>query len=135
MFVFYFMHVFCFFYFVFWFKVEAYRTDPLIWHGAGKLGCFIAFVHATDKTKQLIPSIQWPFLVVHGEEDKLSYIGGTQLLAKDAKSQDKEIKVCYRLKDLRLSQNFMHHFNSLIFICKTNIVSKKISFGRKIVST
>ena len=82
------------------FKVEAYRTDPLIWHGAGKLGLSLAFSDAMDEVKQLIPAIQWPFLVVHGEADKISYISGSQILAKDAKSQDKEIKVCYSLKDL-----------------------------------
>ena len=82
------------------FKVEAYRTDPLIWHGAGKLGFSSTFSDAMDEIKQLIPAIQWPFLVVHGEADKISYISGSQLLAKDAKSQDKEIKVCYSLKDL-----------------------------------
>jgi hypothetical protein len=79
--------------FVFLLKVEAYRTDPLIEHGGVKLRFATAFGDAMDEIKQLIPSIQWPFLVIHGDADKLTYIGGSQLLEKDAKSEDKEIKV------------------------------------------
>lgn len=74
-------------------KVEAYRTDPLIWHGGVKLRFGVALGDAMDEVKQQISTIQWPFLVVHGEADKLTYIGGSQLLEKGAKSQDKEIKV------------------------------------------
>ena len=75
------------------FKVEAYRTDPLIWHGGVKLRFAVAFGDAMNEIKQQIPTIEWPFLVVHGEADKLTYIGGSKLLKESAKSQDKEIKV------------------------------------------
>ena len=77
----------------YFFKVEAYRTDPLIWHGGVKLRFGLAFGDAMDEVKQQIPTIQWPFLVVHGEADKLTYTGGSKLLEESAKSQDKEIKV------------------------------------------
>lgn len=79
--------------FLFLYKVEAYRTDPLVWHGGFKMKFATVFGDTMDKIKQLIPTIEWPFLVVHGDADKLTYIGGSQLLEKEAKSQDKEIKV------------------------------------------
>ena len=75
------------------FKVEAYRNDPLIWHGGGKLAFYMPFSDSMDEVKQLIPAIQWPFLVVHGEADKVTYFGGSKLLEEGAKSRDKEIKV------------------------------------------
>ena len=75
------------------FKVEAYRTDPLVDHNGVKLRFVIVFSDTVEKIKQLIPSIQWPFLVIHGDDDKLTYIGGSQFLEKEAKSEDKEIKV------------------------------------------
>ena len=75
------------------FKVEAYRTDPLVDHNSVKLRFVIVFGDTVEKIKQLIPSIQWPFLVIHGDDDKLTYLGGSQFLEREAKSEDKEIKV------------------------------------------
>ena len=74
-------------------QVEAYDSDPLIWHSGMKVRFAIAFGDALDRIKLLLPSIEWPFLVVHGDEDKVTYKGGSELLAKEAKSKDKEIKV------------------------------------------
>ena len=56
------------------------------------------FGDAFEKIKQLIPTIEWPFLVVHGDGDKLTYIGGSKLLEKEAKSEDKEIKVSHPIR-------------------------------------
>ncbi|CAB4011389.1 monoglyceride lipase-like [Paramuricea clavata] len=85
-------------------QVEAYRTDPLVWHGGFKMKFATVFGDTMDRIKQLIPTIEWPFLVIHGDADKLTYIGGSQLLEKEAKSQDKEIKIYKGLKHEMLNE-------------------------------
>lgn len=84
--------------------VEEYRTDPLIWHSGVKLRIATAFGDAMDRIKNWIPSIQWPFLVIHGDNDTLTYIGGSELLEKEAKSEDKEIKIYKGLKHELLNE-------------------------------
>lgn len=74
-------------------QVKAYADDPLIWHGGIKLRVAKSFSDAFARIEEQIPSIQWPFLVLHGDCDQIVYMGGSQLLAKKAKSEDKEIKV------------------------------------------
>ena len=85
-------------------QVEAYRTDPLVDHNGVKLRFVMVFSDTVEKIKQLIPSIQWPFLVIHGDDDKLTYIGGSQFLEKEAKSKDKEIKIYKGLKHEMLNE-------------------------------
>ncbi|XP_046839695.1 monoglyceride lipase-like [Xenia sp. Carnegie-2017] len=85
-------------------EVEAYDSDPLIWHSGMKVRFAIAFGDALDRIKLLLPSIEWPFLVVHGDEDKITYKGGSELLAKEAKSKDKEIKIYKGLRHAMLGE-------------------------------
>lgn len=79
-------------------QVKAYTDDPLIWHGGAKIRFVKSFGDAFSQVKSLIPSINWPFFVAHGECDKLTYIAGTRLLEKEAKSKDKEMKIYKGLK-------------------------------------
>ena len=70
---------------------------------------------------ELSSTIEWPFLVLHGEADKLTYIGGSRLLEKNAKSQDKEIKVGQFL-----------HFNCWVlygFTCLVAVACNFVSFA------
>lgn len=79
-------------------QANAYRDDPLIWHGGVKIRFAKSFEHALAKIKGLLSSIQWPFLVLHGDCDKLTYVGGSELLGKDARSKDKQLKIYKGLK-------------------------------------
>ncbi|XP_028410844.1 monoglyceride lipase-like [Dendronephthya gigantea] len=85
-------------------QVESYRTDPLISHGGMKLRFATVFGDAIDEIKKRIPSIDWPFLVLHGEDDKITYIGGSDLLGKEAKSEDKESKTYKGLRHEMLNE-------------------------------
>ncbi|KAK7081662.1 hypothetical protein SK128_006710 [Halocaridina rubra] len=40
-----------------------------------------------------IPSVEWPFLILHGEKDHLCAKEGSQMLYEQAKSTDKNIKI------------------------------------------
>ncbi len=41
-----------------------------------------------------LPKITWPFLLMHGSEDKICHPRGSQLLQEKAGSSDKTFKVC-----------------------------------------
>lgn len=48
---------------------------------------------ATARIEKEIPSINWPFLLLHGDADKLCDIRGSMMMHKNAPSSDKKIKV------------------------------------------
>ena len=47
---------------------------------------------AMENVKENIPKIEWPFIVLHGDADRLAMVEGSKLLEKAA-STDKTIKV------------------------------------------
>ena len=47
---------------------------------------------AMENIKENIPGIEWPFIVLHGDADRLTMVEGSKLLEKAA-STDKTIKV------------------------------------------
>ena len=73
--------------------VEAYRNDPLVYHGKirARLGAELI-----DTMQKLLPvkmgQIELPVLVMHGTLDRLSNPEGCSLLYKSVKSKDKTLK-------------------------------------------
>lgn len=53
----------------------------------------LALAHALDQIQAKMADIDWPFIVMHGNADKLTMVDGSVQLEKVAKSSDKTIKV------------------------------------------
>lgn len=77
--------------------VADYASDPLNAHGkvpARTLGELVNFVEILPAA---LPLIQLPLLVMHGKEDKLAGVGGSQMVFSQVASRDKTLKVYERL--------------------------------------
>lgn len=79
-------------------QVAVNANDPLVWHGGMKARWAIAILDAMEKVKAGIPSVEWPFLILHGDADKLTMSDGSIMFHEKASSKDKTIKIypgCY----------------------------------------
>lgn len=74
-------------------QVEAYDTDELIYHGGVRISFGMQLMEAANRIQRHLPDITWPFLLLHGDADKLCDIRGSQLMYDQAKSSDKTLKV------------------------------------------
>ncbi|KAK6307835.1 hypothetical protein J4Q44_G00211060 [Coregonus suidteri] len=74
-------------------QVEAYDTDELNYHGGMRVSFATQLIGASERIEREIPAITWPFLLLHGDVDKLCDIGGSQMMFEKAPSTDKKIKV------------------------------------------
>ncbi|WP_420467683.1 lysophospholipase [Panacagrimonas sp.] len=73
--------------------VAAYASDPLNAHGkvpARTLGEIVNFVEILPA---LLPALQLPLLVMHGQDDKLAGVAGSQMVIDKCGSKDKTLKV------------------------------------------
>uniref|UniRef100_A0A3Q3WTL0 Serine aminopeptidase S33 domain-containing protein n=1 Tax=Mola mola TaxID=94237 RepID=A0A3Q3WTL0_MOLML len=73
--------------------VEAYDADQLNFHGGMRVSFGMQLMGATARIQTEIPSISWPFLLLHGDADQLCDIRGSMMMYKDTPSSDKKIKV------------------------------------------
>lgn len=73
-------------------EVAALSTDPLGWKGGLKVRWAMAMHDAMETVKENIPKFEWPFIVLHGDADRLAMVEGSKLLEKAA-SEDKTIKI------------------------------------------
>ena len=80
-------------YFVYSFQQKLYAEDPLIDHNGLKARISYQTLVAMDRIKNGLNDIRWPFLVQHGDDDKLSEMSGSKLLYEKAASQDKTFTV------------------------------------------
>uniref|UniRef100_A0A8C7X0J8 Monoglyceride lipase n=1 Tax=Oryzias sinensis TaxID=183150 RepID=A0A8C7X0J8_9TELE len=55
----------------------------------------IQLMGAAERIEREIPSISWPFLILHGDDDKLCDIRGSKMMHEKAASSDKKLKVGY----------------------------------------
>ncbi|KAM6925429.1 monoglyceride lipase isoform 1-T1 [Xenentodon cancila] len=74
-------------------QVEAYDTDELNYHGRLRVSFGMQLMGAAARIEREIPSISWPFLLLHGDDDKLCDIRGSKTMYENAASSDKKIKV------------------------------------------
>ncbi|XP_022081071.1 monoglyceride lipase-like isoform X2 [Acanthaster planci] len=73
--------------------VKDYETDPLIFHGKIKARFAVQTLQAMERLGNGLPDIRWPFLIQHGDQDKLAEISGSRLMYETAPSEDKTLTV------------------------------------------
>lgn len=73
--------------------VEAYKNDPMIYHDGGKAGLAVALLDGIEMQKKRFAEFDYPFLVMHGGEDKITNPAGSEALYAQAKSTDKTLKI------------------------------------------
>lgn len=74
-------------------QVEAYETDELNFHGGLRVSFGMQLMAATTRIEAEIASIKWPFLLLHGDADKLCDLRGSTMMYENTPSSDKKIKV------------------------------------------
>lgn len=74
-------------------QVEAYDRDQLNFHGGVRVSFGMQLMGAAAHIERQIPDIAWPFLLLHGDADKLCDITGSQVMFERAQSTDKKLKV------------------------------------------
>ncbi|XP_033119084.1 monoglyceride lipase-like [Anneissia japonica] len=74
-------------------EVTDYIKDPLVYHGRLRARHSVEFMVAMETLENKIPSIEWPFFILHGEDDKRCSLDGSKLLFEKAKSLDKKLKI------------------------------------------
>ncbi|XP_026189346.1 monoglyceride lipase isoform X2 [Mastacembelus armatus] len=74
-------------------QVEAYDADELNFHGGMRVSFGMQMMGAVARIEREIPSIRWPFLLLHGDADKLCDIRGSKMMYENAPSSDKQLKV------------------------------------------
>ena len=73
--------------------VNAYNTDPLVYHGKVPGGLARALMLVGETMPQRPPSLTAPLLVVHGSDDRLIPVEGSRQLVAAVGSTDVELKV------------------------------------------
>ena len=73
--------------------VNAYNTDPLVYHGKVPGGVARALLLVGDTMPQRAAALTAPLLVVHGSEDRLIPVDGSRQLVDAVGSSDVELKV------------------------------------------
>jgi alpha-beta hydrolase superfamily lysophospholipase len=73
--------------------VEAYKTDPLVYHGRVPFGIGRALLQVGETMPHRAPALTAPLLVVHGSEDRLIPLAGSRRLVECVGSTDVELKV------------------------------------------
>ncbi|XP_048879593.1 monoglyceride lipase-like [Brienomyrus brachyistius] len=74
-------------------EVESYDTDELNHHGGLSVAFAMQLVGAARLVERAIPTVTWPFLLLHGDADKLCNISGSHMMLEKAQSTDKQLKV------------------------------------------
>jgi alpha-beta hydrolase superfamily lysophospholipase len=73
--------------------VEAYNTDPLVYHGRVPAGIGRALLQVGETMPQRAPALTAPLLVVHGSDDRLIPVEGSRRLVECVGSTDVTLKV------------------------------------------
>ncbi|XP_064633081.1 monoglyceride lipase-like isoform X2 [Lineus longissimus] len=74
-------------------RIKSYQNDPLVYHGYMKAKWGLCTLSCLQYIQAHLNTIEWPFLILHGDEDKLCSLEGSQVLYDRAASTDKTIKV------------------------------------------
>jgi alpha-beta hydrolase superfamily lysophospholipase len=73
--------------------VDAYNSDPLVYHGKVPAGIARALVLVGETMPQRAAALTAPLLVVHGSEDSLIDVDGSRQLVEAVGSPDVELKI------------------------------------------
>ena len=74
-------------------EVAAYVSDPLNFHGKAPARTMGEIVRFVEGLPARLPQVTLPVLLMHGTEDKLAGAGGSELVYRSIRSQDKTIKL------------------------------------------
>uniref|UniRef100_V9KKM2 Monoglyceride lipase n=1 Tax=Callorhinchus milii TaxID=7868 RepID=V9KKM2_CALMI len=74
-------------------EVKNYINDPLNYHGSVKVSFAVQLLNTVARIEEILPKITWPFLLLHGEADKLCDINGSYHMYDTAPSKDRTLKV------------------------------------------
>lgn len=74
-------------------EVAAYVSDPLNFHGKAPARTMGEIVRFVEGLPARLPQVTLPILLMHGTEDKLAGSGGSELVYRSIRSQDKTIKL------------------------------------------
>ncbi|XP_029457173.1 monoglyceride lipase isoform X1 [Rhinatrema bivittatum] len=74
-------------------EVEAYITDPLVYHGGMKVSFGMQLLNASSRVGKALPEISLPVLLLHGTDDRLCDIKGSYHMMETVPSQEKMLKV------------------------------------------
>jgi acylglycerol lipase len=74
-------------------EVEAYRTDPLVYHGKLPVRTVAEIGAATEALPEQVPSLTLPLLLVYGSEDRLAPVQGSRMVHERVNSEDNTLKV------------------------------------------
>ena len=74
-------------------EVAAYVSDPLNFHGKATARTMGEIVRFVEGLPARLPQVTLPVLLMHGKEDKLAGSGGSELVYRSIRSQDKTIKL------------------------------------------
>ncbi|XP_035678948.1 monoglyceride lipase-like [Branchiostoma floridae] len=69
-----------------------YANDPFVFKEGIKLRAAHQLLNGIKETRQRLHEVECPFLILHGENDSVTDIGGSRELYEQARSQDKQIK-------------------------------------------
>ncbi|KAG0725363.1 Monoglyceride lipase [Chionoecetes opilio] len=69
------------------------KKDPLRYQGGIRARWATAMVESLWRIEEKLEGVEWPFLVLHGEADKLCSPEGSKALVQRSASTDKELKV------------------------------------------
>jgi alpha-beta hydrolase superfamily lysophospholipase len=73
--------------------VAKYKSDPLVYHDRFPAGIAKALFEVGENQPQLAAKLTAPLLIVHGEEDRLINVAGSQMLVENAGSAEVALKV------------------------------------------
>jgi len=74
-------------------QVKIYKDDPLIYHGPVILNMGCQLLYLIEEVEKTVPDVSFPFLVMHGSDDTVTYPDGSRNLHEKALSKDKSIKI------------------------------------------
>lgn len=73
--------------------MEIYDTDPLVWHGGLKARFCKELYDALTRISKTFSSIEWPYLLMHSDKDKLCDFNASENFHNATRSSDKVFKV------------------------------------------
>ncbi|XP_072025673.1 monoglyceride lipase-like isoform X3 [Amphiura filiformis] len=74
-------------------SVKSYSEDPLVYHSAIKARIGAQTVKGMERIRNGLSDIRWPFLLQHGDEDKMAEVSGSRLMYEKAASKDKTLTI------------------------------------------
>ena len=73
--------------------IAAYKADPLNHNGAHRVSILSSIIFGGQAARQNLQNIRLPLLVLHGQDDSICPVSGSELLYQQAASTDKTLKI------------------------------------------